>query len=414
MSFKGANINQLNGGLGRTSDNQDRVIVLICGMTPTANVVAKTVYPILDITSAETLGITAATDANNAELVHYHLSEMFRLCPGFTFYLLPVAKTTTVAALVADVTILGAIRGIANVNVIGIAGIASAALDVINVDVLALQGMVNAFASEKLLIDGVILEGIAKAAGSNYNNAGVDIFDLRTLAAKNISVVIGQDPTQTALNAAYSKHAAVGSVLGMIAVRRVHEDLGSVNIEVKPSNRKGEESYSLVDTIAGRWLSASLSDGTPFAKLTYAQQAALSDKGYIYVGKFADYDGYYLSGCPTAVEVTSDYAYFNFNCIWNKAARIIRNTLIPRVRSKVPKETTTGYIKSTWITDASGAVLKRLNPMISIGNIDAADVYINPAQTVNESTPMQITAQVQVGDIVHEFDVDLGLTSKIQ
>ena len=414
MSFKGANINQLNGGLGRTSDNQDRVIVLICGMTPTANVVAKTVYPILDITSAETLGITAATDANNAELVHYHLSEMFRLCPGFTFYLLPVAKTTTVAALVADVTILGAIRGIANVNVIGISGIASAALDVINVDVLALQGMVNAFASEKLLIDGVILEGIAKAAGSNYNNAGVDIFDLRTLAAKNISVVIGQDPTQTALNAAYSKHAAVGSVLGMIAVRRVHEDLGSVNIEVKPSNRKGEESYSLVDTIAGRWLSASLSDGTPFAKLTYAQQAALSDKGYIYVGKFADYDGYYLSGCPTAVEVTSDYAYFNFNCIWNKAARIIRNTLIPRVRSKVPKETTTGYIKSTWITDASGAVLKRLNPMISIGNIDAADVYINPAQTVNESTPMQITAQVQVGDIVHEFDVDLGLTSKIQ
>ena len=414
MSFKGANINQLNGGLGRTSDNQDRVIVLICGMTPTANVVAKTVYKLLDITSAETLGITAATDANNAELVHYHLSEMFRLCPGFSFYLIPVVKTTTVAALVADATILGAIRGIANVNVIGISGIASAALDVINVDVLALQGMVNAFASEKLLIDGVILEGIAKAAGSNYNNAGVDIFDLRTLAAKNISVVIGQDPKQTALNAAYAKHAAVGSVLGMIAVRRVHEDLGSVNIEVKPSARKGEESYSLVDTIAGRWLSATLSDGTPFANLTYAQQAALSDKGYIYVGKFADYDGYYLSGCPTAVEVTSDYAYFNFNCIWNKAARIIRNTLIPRVRSKVPKETTTGYIKSTWITDASGAVLKRLNPMISIGNIDAADVYINPAQTVNESTPMQITAKVQVGDIVHEFDVDLGLTSKIQ
>jgi len=33
---------------------------------------------------------------------------------------------------------------------------------------------------------------------------------------------------------------------------------------------------------------------------------------------------------------------------------------------------------------------------------------------VNESTPMAIKAQVQVGDIVHEFDVDLGLTSKIE
>jgi len=414
MGFEGANINKLNGGLGRTSDGQDRVIVLICGMTPTAQVVAKTVYPLLDITSAETLGITAASDANNAEQVHYHLTEMFRLCPGFTFYLLPVVKTTTVVALVADVAILGAIRGIANVNVIGIAGIASAALDVINVDVLALQGMVNAFAAEKLLLDGVILEGIAKTTGGNYFAAGLEMFDLRTLAAPNISVVIGQDPAQTLLNVGYAKHAAVGSVLGMIAIRKVHEDLGSVNIEVKPGTRKGEESYSLVDTIAGRWLSASLSDGTPFANLTYAQQKALSDKGYIYVGKFADYDGYYLSGCPTAVEITSDYAYFNLNCIWNKAARIIRKTLIPRVRSKVPKEIGTGFIKSTWISDAQQAVLKRLNPMITAGNIDAADVFINPAQSVNEATPMAIKSQVQVGDIVHEFDVDLGLTSKIE
>ena len=414
MNFAGANINRLNGGLGRTSDNQDRVIVLICGMTATANVVAKTVYELLDPTGVETLGITAASDALNGELAHYHLTEMFRLCPGFTFYLLPVAKTTTIAALVADTEIISAIRGIANVNVIGIAGIASAALDAINVDALALQGMVNTFATEKILIDGVILEGVAKTAGSNYFAAGVEIYDLRSLVSDRISVVIAQDPTQTALNAAYAKRAAVGTVLGSIAVRKVHEDLGSVNIEVKPANRKGEESYSLSDQIAGRWLSASLSDGTPFANLTLEQQSNLGEKGYIYVGKFANYDGYYLSGCPTAVAVTSDYAYFNFNCIWNKAARIIRNTLIPRVRSKVPKEISTGDIKSTWITDATQAVMRKLKPMIDAGNIDAADVYINPAQSVNESTPMAIRAMLQVGDVVHEFDVDLGLTSKIQ
>jgi len=413
MGFIGANINKLNGGLGRTSDNQDRVIVLICGMTPTANVVAKTVYPLLDITSAETLGITAASDALNGELAYYHLSEMFRLCPGFTFNLLPVLKTTTVAALVSDVALLGAIRGIKNVNVIGIAGIASAALDVINVDALLLQGMVISFATEHLLIDGVILEGVAKASLANYFNAGVDLFDLRTLVAANISVVISQDPAQTALNAIYAKHASVGSVLGMVAVRKIHEDLGSVDIEMKPGTRKGEESYSLTDMINGRWLSASLCDGTPFANLTSAQQKSLSDKGYIYVGSFTDYNGFYLSGCQTAVAITSDYSYFNLNCIWNKAARIIRTTLIPRVRSKVPKDKATGNIKSTWISDAQRAVVDKLQPMITAGNIDASDVFIDPAQSVNENTPMAIKAQVQVGDIVHEFDVDLGLTSKI-
>jgi hypothetical protein len=413
MGFEGANINKLNGGLSLSSVSSDRVIVLICGMTATAQVLAKTVYPLLDITSAETLGITAASDALNGELVHYHLSEMFRLCPGFTFNLLPVAKTTTVTALVLDAAIIAAIRGITNVNVIGIAGIASALLDVINTDVLALQGMVNSFAAEHLLIDGVILEGVAKTSGANYFSNGVDLFDLRTLVGSNISVVISQDPAQTALNAAYAKRASVGTVLGMAAVRKVHEDLGSVALEVYPDNCKGQESYSLTDQITSRWLSAALSDGTPFQNLTSEQQDSLSLKGYIYIGYFKEYPGFYLSGCPTAVALTSDYSYFNMNCIWNKAARIIRKTLIPRVRSKVPKDKTTGYIKSTWISDAQRAVLNKLKPMITANNIDDSSVYINPAQSVNETTPMAVQAMVQVGDIVHEFDVDLGLTSKI-
>ncbi|MEA4981415.1 MAG: DUF2586 family protein [Paludibacter sp.] len=411
-TFTGANINKLNGGLGRSTSN-DRVMVLICGATATAQLVAKTVYPIYDITTAESLGITAATDANNAELVHYHLSEMTRLCPGFTFYLIPVAKTTTIAALTADADIKAAIRGIAGVNVIGIAGIASATVDVINTDVLALQAWVNAFATEKLLIDGVFLEGIAKAANADAFNLLVDLFDLRTLAASNVSVVVGHDPVQAALNAAYAKHAAVGTVLGSVAVRKVHEDLGSVDIENKPSARKGEESFSLADTTLNKWLTAALSDGTPFRSLTGTQATALSEKGYIFIGKFENYDGWYLSGCPTAVVDSSDYAFFNFNCIWNKAARIIRTTLIPLVRSKVPKEAD-GTIKTTWISSAEEKVKNAITAaMLNAGNADGFDIYINPAQNVNASTPMAIKAQVQVGDVVHEFDVDLGLTSKI-
>jgi hypothetical protein len=414
MSFEGVSINKLNGGLGRGNGNADRVICLIAGATASGTIVHKEAIELPDMTSAETLGITAATDANNSELTHYHLSEMFRLCPGFKYWIIPVAKTTTVAQLVADAAILSAIRGIKDVNVIGIAGIASAPVATIHTDVLALQGLVNALSGEHLLIDGILLEGIAGNADADFYNSGADLYDLRSLAAPNISVVIGQDPAQTALKTAYAGRAAIGTVLGSVAVRAVHEDLGSVDIETKPGTRKGEESYSLSDQVSGRWLSASLSDGTPFEKLTPAQQKNLSDKGYIYTGSFADYDGYYLSGCPTAVEKSSDYACFNFNCIWNKTARIIRRTLIPRVRSKVPTDPATGEIKSTWISDCQGLVMKRLEPMISAGNIEAADVYINPAQTVSEDTPMLVKAQAVVGQIVHEFEVDLGLTSKIE
>lgn len=414
MSFEGVKINKLNGGLGRTADDADRRIVLLCGATATAQLVHKKVYELLDIQGVEALGITAASDANNAELTYYHLSEMMRLAPGTTFHLIPVDKATTVAALVDDTALLSAIRSVKGVNVIGITGIQSATVDVINTDVLALQGMVNAFAAEHILIDGVFLEGQALAANKDYFNLGADVFDLRTLDAPNVSVVVGQDPEQAALNAAYAKFAAVGAVLGSVAVRKVHEDLGSVDIESKPGTRKGEESYSLTDTILGRWLSAALSDGTPFQNLTGAQQAALAAKGYIYVGSFAEYTGFYLSGCPTAVVKTSDYAYFNMNCIWNKAARIIRKTLIPKVRTKVPTEPSTGYIKSTWLADCEGLCLRKLEPMLSAGNAEGVDVYIDPKQVLSEDSPLKVKALVAVGQIVHEFSVDLGLTSKIE
>nr|MDA3852672.1 DUF2586 family protein [Bacteroidales bacterium] len=193
----------------------------------------------------------------------------------------------------------------------------------------------------------------------------------------------------------------------------VHEDLGSVNVDVKPRSRRGEENYSLSYETLGYWLSAALSDGTVFSSLSVAEQKSLTAKGWMYVGAFADYPGFYLNGCPGAVSKDSDYAYFNFNCIWNKAARLIRKTLIPRIRSKVPTDTTTGYIKSTWISGAEASIKEALQVMVSANNIDDHDIYINPAQSVGENSPMQVKGQLVVGQVVHEFDVDLGLTNTL-
>ncbi len=407
MSFNGASINKLNGGLGRTVDT-DRTIVLLGGMTLGGDLAYNTVYELLDINTAEGLGITQTTDDTNGELIHYHLSEMFRLAPGQKFWFIPVNKTTTVSALVDDGDLKAAIRSIPNVNVIGIAGLGTQVANAL-ADALTLQGMVNDFASEHLLIDGVFVEGVggvAELAIAEYD-------DLRTLDAPSITYVIAQDPAIAALNDAYKLRAAVGTALGSVAVRRIHEDVGSVDIEEKPSDRRGQENYSLSDGLLGRWLSAALSDGKPFSSLTLAEQKSLTEKGWMYVGSFADYPGFYFSGCPTAVSIVSDYAYFNFNCIWNKAARIIRRTLIPKVRSKVPKDPATGQIKSTWVKAREGEILFALGAMEAAGNIDGADIYINPAQAPTESTPLSVKGRLVVGDVVHEFDVDLGLTNKL-
>ena len=407
MSFKGASINRLNGGLGRTSET-DRVVCLIAGATKPAATEYNKAYELLDITTAEDLGITATSDNTNGELLHYHLSEMFRLAPETAFHLIMVETTKTVADLVADDNLKAAIRGIKNVNVLGLAGI-STLVSAADTDAVALQGLVTAFEAEFLYIDGIFVEGVGGAAAID----AADYDDLRAITAPNIHYVIAQDPAVAVLNAAYAKRAAVGTALGMAAVRKVHEDLGSVDIEEKPRDRRGEESYSLVDENLGYWLSAALSDGTDFSTLTDAEQKSLTAKGWMYVGAFANYPGYYLNGCPGAVSIDSDYAYFNYNCIWNKAARLIRKTLIPRIRSKVPTDPGTGYLKSTWVAGAESSVKEALQAMVSAGNIEDVDVYINPAQAPSEATPLSVKVRLVVGRIVHEFDVNLGLTNKL-
>jgi len=362
----------------------------------------------LDINAVEDIGITASTDDTNSELLHYHLSEMFRLAPEATFWLIPVDKTKTVAALVADADLKAAIRGIKSINVLGLSGLATPVASAL-VDAVALQSLVISFLAEYLYIDGIIVEGVGTALPITVTAYP----DLRTVTAPNISYVIGQDPAVAKLKAGYALRAAIGTALGSVMVRKIHEDIGSVDIEEKPRTRKGEENYSLTYETLGYWLSASLSDGTDFKTLTEAEQKSLTAKGWMYVGSFANYSGFYWNGCPTAVSKNSDYSYFNFNCIWNKAARIIRNTLIPRIRSKVPTDPTTGYLKSTWISGCESSVSAALDAMVSAGNIESKDVYINAAQAISEETPLEIKCKVVVGRIVHEFSVDLGLTNNL-
>jgi len=406
MSFQGTKVNKLNGGLGRTTVT-DRVVCLIAG-TAVDDVDFNTAYALADLNAVEALGITASTDDTNSELLYYHLSEMFRLAPEATFWLIPVDKTKTVAALVADVALKAAIRGIKNINVLGISGLATPVASAL-VDAVALQSLVTTFLAEYLYLDGVIVEGVGAAEAI----AVAAYPDLRTINAPTVSYVIGQDPAIASLKAAYELRAGIGTALGSVMVRKIHEDIGSVDIEDKPRKRKGEENYSLTDEAQGRWLSAALSDGLAFETLTEAEQKSLTAKGWWYVGSFANYPGFYWNGCPTAVSKDSDYSYFNFNCIWNKAARIIRNTLIPRIRSKVPTDPTTGYLKSTWIAGCESSVSAALDGMVSAGNIEDKDVYINPAQAISEETPLEVKCRLVVGRIVHEFSVDLGLTNNL-
>ena len=354
----------------------------------------------------EALGWDADIDLENKELVHYHTSEVFRLSPERSLHFMLVPKSEKVSSLLTKEDFVNAVRTINGVNTIGICSLT--ADETITVAVQEAQKMVNKFREDHLYIDAVILEGVGK-----YINAIADAVDLRQLDAENVSVVIAQDPAWAAKDEAYRTHAAVGSALGMLSVRYVHENMGSVDIENHPRTAKGTKDYPLTDKLNGLWLDAALSNGKPFSQLSVSDQKKLTDKGYNFVGSFQGYAGFFFSNSCTCTKAGSDYAYIEYNAVWNKAARIIRNTLLPRVRGKVKADPSTGYISNTTISSWDALVKSALESMVNSEDIADFDIYINPKQMAVSDKPFNIKVKLVADGIVHEFEIDLGFTNKI-
>lgn len=407
MAFEGVLFNKAQNGLIKGEDG-DRVCVLVLGAEAVEsrlpNYAAKELLQIEDL---EDLGVTSDTDVAKKELLYHHVSEAFRLAPESKFFVITVPKTEKVSTLTGNAQLLAALRSIDGVNTIGIAGVT--ADETLSEAAAAAQLLVDGLAAEHIYIDAVLLEGL----GGYLKETIAEFENLREAESPNVSVIISQDPAVASSDEAFGGYAAVGSAIGMLAVRAVHENLGSVDVENKPRTRKGEQDYTLTDQKTGKWLDAALSNGIMFSSLSGADQKKLDELGYIYVGMFAGYGGCFFSGSHTSTESGGDYSYIERNAVWNKAARIIRMTMIPRVRSKVQADPTTGYIKSTTIKDWDGRIRKALEPMVAAGNIADFDIYVDPSQLAVSERPFNVKVRMVADGIVHEFEIDLGFTNKI-
>ncbi|MDR1172277.1 MAG: DUF2586 domain-containing protein [Bacteroidales bacterium] len=406
MSFQGVQTNKAQGGLIR-GGGTDRVAAFVSGCGETDKLSHFTPYELLQIEDAEALGIDAACDAAGETLTHYHLSETFRLSPETRIFLIAVPVATKVSDLKTLPAFVAALRSIDGINTIAAAGLTADAD--ITAAIAGAQILADNFAGEHIYIDSLLIEG----HGGYLAGTIATMPDLRQIDSPNVSVIIAQDPGKAAELPAYAGHGAVGSALGMLMVRAAHENLGSVDIEKKPRSRMIEDNYPLTDARLGLWVNAALSNGKPFSELSFADQTKLDELGYIYAGKFNGYGGFYFSNSHTCTGAGSDYAFIERNAVWNKATRIIRNTLIPRIRSKVEADSSTGYIKSTTIASWDGLVRKALKAMTTAQNVADFDIYIDPNQLAVSNAPFKIRVRLVADGVVHEFEVDLGFTNKI-
>lgn len=406
MTFDGVSFNKVNGGMGRTNPTDDNEMALIyvvpIGFMPDG-VTHYTTYRLLQPSDANPLGFTAAYDANRATLIRHTIERFFKYAPTGVLQLIPVPSELTPVQIMASAAVKAAIRTADKVKGIAIGGTLETTANLFTM-VEGVQAQVNAFAAEHRRIDFVILQGNGPGSGSVSVSA---YNDFRTKVAPNVCVSIAQDPFVARIGGSYRKYADVGSVLGMAAARQVNEDWGSVDIKNKTGEALTLENYPLKD--GDYWADAALSDGTPVSTLSAADKQSLTDKALIFAGSYAAYPGTYLNGCPTCVEAASDYAYANFNRVWNKASRLLRSALLPRVKGTYKKDPKTGYIAATAISVFQLAAQKALDRMVTADEISGYTVYIDPKQAPSDQAPLKIKGTVICDGIVHEFVFDLGL-----
>lgn len=390
--LSGVDVEKLQGGLGRLATGTDNHVALVLGGIPVGDVataIANSGKGVV-ITSpyaAEQLGINESFDANNDLKAHEQIVEFFRLAPEATLYLFSSAvkadlkgflnqnKEIKGYAVNATITALGA-NLVSTVN--------------------AQQEIINEFALENRLIDFCIVGADA-----------LDVFteDLFELEAPNVSVLVASSDA--------SGITATGAYLGMIAVRKINENAGSVDIQKKPLDKRGTVDYTLTDSVLGKWNEAFLSSGVTVDSLDNSVLRDIIAKGFIVAASYEGYPGVFFEDSYTCIDRGSDFAFIENNRTWNKAARIIRATLLPQVKGVVKKDPSTGFIAITTVSNWTQLLNKNLDRMIADDEISGYEVYINPQQIVNSTAPVKVKASIVADGIVHAFEVAVGLTNSI-
>jgi len=157
--------------------------------------------------------------------------------------------------------------------------------------------------------------------------------DMRALNSKNVTVVIGEDKgcNGCALTGITGiSISCLGAAMGTLANASVHENLGWR----QKFNQIHDSEYEGLQFVTGE-------DYKIQSQTTLTQ---LTNKGYIYLTKEINVNGSYYNDAPTSTLITSDYAFVENNRTIDKAARLVRENLVPKINSPLYVNPTTGKL----------------------------------------------------------------------
>lgn len=425
-------INKLSGGLGRRTPDQDMVSGLLFDGVATTKLVVDKIERLASLEDAEALGITADYDVNG-QSAYYQIQQFFRMNPSGDLYIM----ATTGDSYEDIVAKAMNMQELANGNIRQMAVIFSGETTFAMTKDAVRKAQTEAGLGYK---DYMPFEIILEGKGFDADTAP----GLAELNAENVSVVVAMDvekafekklfkkgttPADDTLYTLASKEELVPAS-GLLDVYNVKDEKGlkkENEIILEFIFKDSYKNTAAVGLALGAVSKAKVSEniawiekfnltGEGFAKAgfvggqeikTLGTLSELNEKRYIFARTHTGLPGVYFNDSHTATLGTSDFAYVENNRTINKATRLLRTALLPKLASPVLVDID-GKLPQSVSKSFEGLCRSALEGMVSNQEVSDFDVYVDPKQNILATSELKVKAEITPIGTARKITVDLG------
>lgn len=381
-----------NGNVPKSLAGEDHVSGFIAYLTSEETPEAfktERVQAVSTIETAEALGITADADSWTVRVLHYHLSEIFRVNPAISLYVGLFAKSDSYTF--AEIKTVQNFAG-GRIRQMGVwCGDKVFTAD----DLTAIQGV-----SDALDLVNAPLSVLYAPKVESVKQLPTDIAGANQC---RVSVVISQAGSGTGTElythadnkATKSSVSSIGVMLGLLSAAAVHQSISWV------------KQFPTGITVPA------FGDGTLLRNLDSALIEQLDAARYLFLVTHVGQAGSYVNDSHTMDSAISDYAMIESVRTMDKAVRGIRTYLIPELGGNVYIDPDTGKMQPYSVSHLETTANKALEDMEKAGELSGNKVEIDPEQDVLSTSTVEIVVkQVAVG-VMRKIKVKIGFAKSV-
>lgn len=347
------------------------------------------VQAVSTIDAAEALGITDKSASWSVKVLHYQLSEIFRVNPSISLYVGIFTKPTSY-----KFTEIKTVQNFASGRIRQIAiwcGDKAFSAD----DVTAIQGVADALDTQNAPLSVLYAPKVSAVGNMPADVAGAN--------QCRVSVVIAQAGSGTgaelyaaeANKTAKNTVSAIGVVLGLLSLAAVHQSIGWVKNFPTGVNVPA------------------FGDGTLYRDLDKALVEQLDGGRYLFFVTHVGQAGSYVNDSHTMDSAISDYAMIESVRTMDKAVRGVRTYLLPKLGRPMKVDADTGKLERTAVEHLITTGNKALEEMAKAGELSGYRFDIDPDQNILATSRVRgVIKNVAVG-VMRNLDLEIGYATSV-